>query len=51
MLAKFSYESAPPLYEGAMDQAVSQSQPGDLINADALDFTFTKEVQTTNELT
>jgi heterodisulfide reductase subunit C len=45
MLAKFSNESAPPLFEGAMDQTVSQSQPEDLIDANALDFAFTKEVQ------
>ena len=45
MLAKFSNESAPPLYDGAMAQDVSQSQPGDLIDANALDFAFTKEVQ------
>ena len=45
MLEKYNSEPVPPLSEGAVYQDVSQYRPGDLINANVLDFAFTKEVQ------
>jgi len=46
MLDKYSSELSLHLYEDAMDQDISLSQPEGLITADALDCTFRNEVQT-----